>query len=323
MSAKSKTLAPTGRKKIAQGKKRSDDALGHESQNTAGTERAIEGEELPHGGRWMRADEVGVVHLGRQRSPKNRSTDFPTKHLRAANLTKNGIDLSDVLEMDFKSSEREHCQLQPGDIVLSEASGSPSQVGKPAVWKGGKRTSVNIVSEAGVQSKESLVVNRDDFWVSTPDRALNFVQHCFSILKFHGRAVVAIPDSFSLKWSGGGHSPLVVQAGGCPCAVAVATRRLVRHADKGMLFFDRKPAQEKPWTQKLRIYDLRTNLHFTLKENTLNRSDLDDFVACYHSNNRHDRQESERFKSFTYFYCDGLGWKDSVPSEKCKVRSAK
>jgi type I restriction enzyme M protein len=33
-----------------------------------------------------------------------------------------------------------------------------------------------------------------------------------------------------------------------------------------VLFFDRKPAQEKPWTQKLWIYDLRTNLHFTLKD---------------------------------------------------------
>ncbi len=48
-----------------------------------------------------------------------------------------------------------------------------------------------------------------------------------------------------------------------------------------VLFFDRKPAQEKPWTSKLWIYDLRTNLHFTLKENTLKRTDLDDFVACY------------------------------------------
>jgi type I restriction enzyme M protein len=35
-----------------------------------------------------------------------------------------------------------------------------------------------------------------------------------------------------------------------------------------VLFFDRKPAQEKAWTEKLWIYDLRTNMHFTLKENT-------------------------------------------------------
>jgi hypothetical protein len=40
-----------------------------------------------------------------------------------------------------------------------------------------------------------------------------------------------------------------------------------------VLFFDRKPAQEKPWTEKLWIYDLRMNKHFTLKENTLKRPD--------------------------------------------------
>src|SRR5438552_2988864 len=67
-----------------------------------------------------------------------------------------------------------------------------------------------------------------------------------------------------------------------------------------VLFFDRKPAAEKPWTTKLWIYDLRTNKHFTLKENTLKRIDLDDFVACYNPTNRHERKESERFKSFTY-----------------------
>jgi type I restriction enzyme M protein len=67
-----------------------------------------------------------------------------------------------------------------------------------------------------------------------------------------------------------------------------------------VLFFDRKPAQEKPWTKKLWIYDLRSNLHFTLKENTLKRTDLDDFVKCYNPKNRHDRKEGERFKSFTY-----------------------
>ncbi|MDZ4198269.1 MAG: hypothetical protein U1E27_03190, partial [Kiritimatiellia bacterium] len=89
------------------------------------------------------------------------------------------------------------------------------------------------------------------------------------------------------------------------------------------LFFDRKPTQEKPCTQKLWIYDLRTNLHFTLKENTLKRSDLDAFVDCYFgllggsgvpplvpaknqrrdtaaTLNRHNRKETERFRAFTY-----------------------
>ncbi len=67
-----------------------------------------------------------------------------------------------------------------------------------------------------------------------------------------------------------------------------------------LLFFDRKPASEKPWTEKLWIYDLRTNKHFTLKENQLKRADLDDFVECFHAKNRHQRKESERFKAFAY-----------------------
>ena len=67
-----------------------------------------------------------------------------------------------------------------------------------------------------------------------------------------------------------------------------------------LLFFDRKPASETPWTRTLWIFDLRTNKHFTLKTNTLTRADLDDFVRCYNPANRHQRTEAERFRSFTY-----------------------
>lgn len=67
-----------------------------------------------------------------------------------------------------------------------------------------------------------------------------------------------------------------------------------------VLFFDRKPASETPWTKELWIYDLRTNQHFTLKTNPLARANLDDFVSCYNPENRHQRQETERFHRFSY-----------------------
>jgi len=67
-----------------------------------------------------------------------------------------------------------------------------------------------------------------------------------------------------------------------------------------VLFFDRKPASETPWTEKLWIYDLRTNKHFTLKTGTLKFEDLQDFIKCYNPENRFQRQETERFKSFSY-----------------------
>jgi type I restriction enzyme M protein len=67
-----------------------------------------------------------------------------------------------------------------------------------------------------------------------------------------------------------------------------------------VLFFDRKPASETPWTKEVWVYDFRTNMHFTLKENPLRREDLDDFVASYGADNRASRVETERFRSFTY-----------------------
>lgn len=41
-------------------------------------------------------------------------------------------------------------------------------------------------------------------------------------------------------------------------------------------------------------------MHFTLKKNPLNYDDLKDFINCFNSENRLQREESERFKSFSY-----------------------
>jgi len=166
----------------------------------------------------------------------------------------------------------------------------------------GKKSSVTIVNDAGETSRESLTINRSDFWASTSNKQLNFVQHIWTILKQHGRAAVVVPDNVLFEGGAG----------------ETVRRELLRNADvhtllrlptgifyaqgvkANVLFFERKPAQEKPWTKKLWIYDLRTNMHFTLKESTLKRSDLDDFVSCYNVKNRAERKESERFKAFDY-----------------------
>jgi type I restriction enzyme M protein len=175
----------------------------------------------------------------------------------------------------------------------------------------GKKSSVTIVNEAGESSKESLIINRDDFWASTSNKQLNFLQHIFTILKQHGRAAVVLPDNVLFEGGAGEtiRRELLKQADVHTLLRLPTGIFYAQGVKANVLFFDRKPAQEKPWTQKLWIYDLRTNLHFTLKENTLKRSDLDDFVACYNPKNRHDRKESDRFKSFTY---DELTKRDKV-----------
>ena len=92
--------------------------------------------ELQKGWVWASLSSVGEVRLGRQRSPKRATGPNMRPYLRAANVTWDGLDLSDVKEMDFSPSEFETYRLIPGDIVLNEASGSPDEVGKPAVWGG-------------------------------------------------------------------------------------------------------------------------------------------------------------------------------------------
>jgi type I restriction enzyme S subunit len=66
-------------------------------------------------------------------------------YLRAANVTWRGISLGDVKQMHFSSEEVERFQLKAGDILLGEASGSASEVGKPAVWRGEIDTGSNPV----------------------------------------------------------------------------------------------------------------------------------------------------------------------------------
>jgi type I restriction enzyme M protein len=68
-----------------------------------------------------------------------------------------------------------------------------------------------------------------------------------------------------------------------------------------VLFFDKKVARPgQPWTERLWVYDLRTNQHFTLKQNPLRRAHLDEFVAAYKPGRIGQREESERWQSFAY-----------------------
>lgn len=92
--------------------------------------------ELPRGWEWSRLADVAEVRLGRQRSPERATGDRMRPYLRAANVTWKGLTLSDVKEMDFTANESVTYELRPGDLLLSEASGSPGEVGKPAQYNG-------------------------------------------------------------------------------------------------------------------------------------------------------------------------------------------
>ena len=135
----------------------------------------------------------------------------------------------------------------------------------------GKKSSVTIVNDAGETSKESLIINRDDFWASTSNKQLNFLQHVFTILKQHGRAAVVVPDNVLFEGGAGEtiRRELLKQADVHTLLRLPTGIFYAQGVKANALFFGRKPAQEKPRTQKLWIYDLRINLHFTLKETLL------------------------------------------------------
>lgn len=91
---------------------------------------------LPQNWQRTKIGEVAKVQLGRQRSPQHHAGPQMRPYLRAANVTWAGLSLDDVKQMNFDEGDFETYRLQPGDLLLNEASGSPSEVGKPAVWSG-------------------------------------------------------------------------------------------------------------------------------------------------------------------------------------------
>jgi type I restriction enzyme M protein len=173
----------------------------------------------------------------------------------------------------------------------------------------GKKSSVTFVNEEGEVRREAQTIVRNDFWTSTSNKQLNFVQHVKTILAIHGRAAVVVPDNVLFEGGAG----------------ETVRRRLLHEADvhtllrlptgifyaqgvkANVLFFDRRPASATPQTQALWIYDLRTNQNFTLVERPLQRADLDEFVACYNPGNRHTRTPiwsettpTGRWRAYTY-----------------------
>ena len=106
------------------------------------------------------------------------------------------------------------------------------------------------------------------------------MQHVKTLLKANGRAAVVVPDNVLFE---GGAGETIRRKLLHECDVHTLLRLptglfYAQGVKANVLFFDKKPASETPWTKKLWIYDLRTNKHFTLKTNPLKREDLDEFV---------------------------------------------
>jgi type I restriction enzyme M protein len=167
----------------------------------------------------------------------------------------------------------------------------------------GKKSSITVFNQDSSKAdKETIIYERQDFWATTSNKQLNFLQHVKTILKINGKAAIVVPDN--VLFEGGAGETVrrkLLDDFDVHTLLRLPTGIFYAQGVKAnVLFFDKKPASDRHWTDKLWIYDFRTNEHFTLKTGTLTYENLKDFVHCYNPENRHSRKETERFKSFTY-----------------------
>jgi type I restriction enzyme M protein len=176
----------------------------------------------------------------------------------------------------------------------------------------GKRQSYRIVNqEGGIESERQDYV-REDFTVTTSNKQLNFLQHVMAILDNGGTAAVVLPDN--VLFEGGAGETLrrrLLRDFNFHTLLRLPTGIFYKQGVKAnVLFFEKVAGGERIATDKLWVYDFRTNQRFTLRERPLKKEDLDDFGACYGVRGRRDkRKESERFRAFSY---DDLIKRDKV-----------
>lgn len=175
----------------------------------------------------------------------------------------------------------------------------------------GKKSSVSVLTDRRGRGTAELSVVREDFWVSTSNKELAFLQHVAVILNQPGRAAIVVPDGV-LSAAGAGetirrrlleeydvHTLLRL-----PTGIFYATG-----INANVLFFDRPQEAKRPQTSRLWVYDLRTDMHFTLVNNRLEERQLEEFVRCYCAHDRSLRQstwspEEVKGRWRSYDYCE-------------------
>lgn len=158
----------------------------------------------------------------------------------------------------------------------------------------GKKSSMTSTNAEGELEKEDFTYNRQDFWTSTSNKQLNFVQHIRTMLKTSGKAAVVVPDN--VLFEGGAGETVrkkLLQNTELHTILRLPTGIFYAQGVKAnVLFFDNRPGGRDVATKDVWIYDYRTNVHHTLKKKPLRMEDLQEFIDCYNPENRHDRKPS-------------------------------
>ena len=204
--------------------------------------------------------------------------------------------------------DSENVMISPNDSLISTSETRYDYV--LAYPPFDKKSSMTFTNEEGKQKKKDLTYNRQDFWVTTSNKQLNFVEHIKSMLKTTGMAAVVLPDN--VLFEGGAGETVrkkLLETTNLHTILRLPTGIFYANGVKAnMLFWDGKPSSKDPWTKEVWAYDYRTNIYHTLKKNPLKLDDLKDFMTCYNPKNRNKRNETfdtisnpeGRFRKFSY-----------------------
>jgi len=155
----------------------------------------------------------------------------------------------------------------------------------------GKKSSMTFTNDEG-EAEGELTYNRQDFWATTSNKQLNFVQHIRAMLKTTGRAAIVVPDN--VLFEGGAGETIrrkLLQMTDLHTILRLPTGIFYAQGVKAnVIFFDNRPASKEPQTREVWYYDYRTNIHHTLKKKPLRFDDLAEFVRLYNPTNRHERR---------------------------------
>jgi len=166
----------------------------------------------------------------------------------------------------------------------------------------GKKSSFTVINDNGKKESEKIYYERQEFWATTSNKQLNFLQNVYAMLTETGRAAVVVPDNVLFE-AGAGENIRRKLLMSCDVHTLLRLPTGIWYSPgvkANVLFFDKKREAKSPQTKHLWVYDLRTNQNFTLRQNPIADDNLKDFVNCYQAAKRAKRKESERFKAFSY-----------------------
>jgi type I restriction enzyme M protein len=239
-------------------------------------------------------------YLKRKTTDVKEAEYLRTRALHGVDLVSNVVRLCAMnLFLHGIGTDHEHPVVSRFDSLESKTEPVDMVLTNPPF---GKKSSFTIVGADGRNQTDRISYKRPDFWASTSNKQLNFVQHVYSMLKETGRAAVVVPDNVLFE---GGAGEKIRRELLQRCEVHTLLRLPTGiwyspGVKANVLFFDRKPATKAPATKELWVYDLRSNQKFSLKQNQIETEDLADFVNCYSAHNPTLRKETAHFRRLRY-----------------------